>query len=144
MRKGTAKYSSLALCFILVSISTVHTKTYLPSPSVCWLSGGAGGAITCIIHVTDFFVFFFSILVPHTTNLGSGDNGTVWYVSGYSGFRPLRCCSIKKLRLHFLALLSKATMKLRLSQAQAKKLVKRLRLAFSPMRLAFSPMSPDS
>ena len=65
MRKGTAKYFSLALCFILVSISTVHTTTYLPIPSVCWMRGGAGGAITCIIHVTDFFVLFFSILVPH-------------------------------------------------------------------------------
>ena len=106
MRKGTAKYFSLALCFILVSISTVHATTYLPSPSVCWMRGGAGGAITCTIHVTTS-VLFFSILVPHTTQ------------ASFSRFT------------------SKAIKKLRLSQAQAKKLVKRL-------RLAFSHMSPDS
>jgi hypothetical protein len=51
--------------------------------------------------------------------------------------RPLRCCRIKELRIHFLALFSKAAKKLRLSQAQAKKLVKKLRLAFSHIGVQF-------
>lgn len=51
----------------------------------------------------------------------------------YSGLRSFRWCSIKKLRLHFLPLLSKAVKKLRLSQAQGKKLVNKLRLVLSPM-----------
>ena len=58
-------------------------------------------------------------------------------VCAYSRFRSLRCGSIKKLRLPFLAFLSKAAKKTRLSRAQAKKLVKKLRLVFSPM----SPVS---
>jgi len=41
-------------------------------------------------------------------------------------FRTLICCLIKKLRLHFFALLRKAAKNLRLSQAQSKKLVKKL------------------
>ena len=57
--------------------------------------------------------------------------------SFYSESRPLRTRCIKKLRLNFLASLSTAAKKLRLSQAQAKKLVKKLRLA------AFSPVSPE-
>ena len=52
----------------------------------------------------------------------------------YSASHPLRNRSIKKLSLHFLVLLSKAAKKLRLSQAKAKKLVKKPRLGFSPMR----------
>jgi hypothetical protein len=45
-----------------------------------------------------------------------------------SWFRSLRCRTMQKLRLHFLTLLSKAPKKLRVSQAQAKKLAKKLRL----------------
>jgi hypothetical protein len=55
----------------------------------------------------------------------------------YSRFRSLRCCSIKKLRLPFLAFLSKAAKKLRASRSQAKKLVEKIRLVFLPM----SPVS---
>jgi hypothetical protein len=49
-----------------------------------------------------------------------------------SGFRSLRCYLIKELRLNFLALLSKAAKKLRLSQAQAKNFCKKLRLVSFP------------
>ena len=45
---------------------------------------------------------------------------------GHCRLRPLRCCHIKELSIHFLALLSKVAKKLRLSQTQAKKLVKKL------------------
>ncbi len=41
--------------------------------------------------------------------------------------------SITKLGLHFLALRSKAAKKLRITQAQAKKLIQKLRIVFSPM-----------
>ena len=54
----------------------------------------------------------------------------------YSVFRSLRCCLVKKLRLEFSPLLSKAAKKLRLSQAQAKKRVQKLRLSFSPTQWA--------
>jgi hypothetical protein len=37
------------------------------------------------------------------------------------------------MRLHFLAFLNKAAKKIRLSKAQAQKLVKKVRLVFSPM-----------
>ena len=43
-------------------------------------------------------------------------------VEACSGFRSLRCRGVKKLRLDCLASLSNAAKKLRLSQAQAKKL----------------------
>ena len=46
----------------------------------------------------------------------------------------LRNRTIKKLRLNFLAVLSKAAKNLRLSQAEAKKLVKKLRLRHGKAR----------
>jgi hypothetical protein len=55
---------------------------------------------------------------------------------------------MKKLRLHFFGLFTKDVKKLRLSQTQAKKLVKKLRQETGLMgenaRIAFSPMSPVS
>jgi hypothetical protein len=50
------------------------------------------------------------------------------------------------LRLHVLSLLSKEAKKLRLSQAQAKKLVKKLRLRLLPCDSVsdFSPVTPVS
>ena len=58
--------------------------------------------------------------------------------SFYSESRPLRTRCIKKLRLNFLASLSTAAKKLRLSQAQAKKLVEKLRLRLLPYDSSFS------
>jgi hypothetical protein len=55
----------------------------------------------------------------------------------YSESRPLRSRLIKKLRLHILFLLSKEAKKLRRSQAQAKKIVKKLRLGLLPYDSSF-------
>jgi hypothetical protein len=49
----------------------------------------------------------------------------------------LMTLSINELRLHFLALLSKAAKKLRLAQAQAKKRVQKLRLRLLPYESSF-------
>ena len=56
------------------------------------------------------------------------------YIQWIPALNP-RC--IKKLRLHFLALLGKAAKKLRLCQTQAKKLVKKLRLSLLPDEFSF-------
>ena len=72
----------------------------------------------------------------HTSFLLLGFGGITHLVTYRRVYLPfflltlgLLCRIIKQLRLHFFGLFSKTVKKLRLSQAQAKKLVKKLRLS---------------
>ena len=75
------------------------------------------------------FMYLFSVLyvlgVMRVHNLCNGAVGRQG-IPNIAVVPVIICCLIKKPRLHFFALLSKAAKKLRLSQDQPKKLVKKL------------------